>query len=261
MLKATPLVRIDGEDTRNDQDLVAVEAPLTLRVADADGLVDLGVFLRTPGDDVALGAGMLYTEGVIADAADIDAADITLADDGVSATLIIQLAAARRVDRAALARAGTVTTACGLCGRLDMPPLSPSARPIAREALDPAVVAALPDRMHASQSLFAGTGAAHAAAAFTTDGALVAIAEDVGRHNAVDKLVGRLLLDGALPAATLAVAVSGRVAFELVHKAAAAGFCALVAVGAPTSLAIQAARAAGLPLIGFARDGRFNRYP
>jgi FdhD protein len=118
----------------------------------------------------------------------------------------------------------------------------------------------VPDRVRGQQTIFARTGAVHAAAAFTPDGAPVVVREDVGRHNAVDKVVGRLLLDGALPAHQLGLFVSGRASFELVQKAWAAGFAALVAVSAPTSLAVEAARSAGLTLAGFARPGTLNLY-
>jgi FdhD protein len=260
MLKATPLVRIDERGARNDQDLVAIEAPLAIRAADADGTVDLGLYLRTPGDDLALAVGMLYTEGLIDTADDIASHVIEMDADEVSASILLQLAPERRIDRDALARAGAVTTACGLCGRRRLPDVAAGAAPRGA-SIAPDVIIALPDRMRAAQTLFAESGAVHAAGAFGVDGALVAIAEDVGRHNAVDKLVGQLVLAGQVPARGRLLVVSGRVAYELVHKAAAAGFATLIAVGAPTSLAIQAARAAGLELIGFARDGRFNRYP
>jgi FdhD protein len=122
------------------------------------------------------------------------------------------------------------------------------------------VLAAAPDRVREQQTLFGATGAVHAAAAFAVDGRPVVVREDIGRHNAVDKVVGRLLFDGALPANGLALYVSGRASFEIVQKAWAAGFAAVVAVSAPSSLAVEAAHAAGLVLAGFARDGRMNVY-
>jgi FdhD protein len=159
------------------------------------------------------------------------------------------------------ARAGVVATSCGTCGTSSVddvvvrcPPVAPGP-PVARS-----VVLGVPEQVRAAQPLFDRTGGVHAAAEVAFDGAVVAVREDVGRHNAVDKVVGRAALAGSLPLAGRVLALSGRVAFELVQKAAIAGFPVVVAVGAPTSLAVDAASRLGVTLVGFVRDGRANVY-
>jgi FdhD protein len=158
-------------------------------------------------------------------------------------------------------RLGTVSSSCGLCGTASLDDLADRLPPLgAVEPWDTGLLASLPDRALAEQSLFERTGAAHAAAAFDRDGELVVLREDIGRHNAVDKVVGHLLLDGRLPANDLALYASGRASFEIVQKAWAAGFTAVVAVSAPSALAVSAAARAGLTLCGFARGDAMNVY-
>jgi len=265
-LFVAPLRRVSPEGTRNDQDLVAVEAPLTIEVQ-AHGVApqSLGIFLRTPGDDEALGLGLLYAEGVIRSIADVAGATVTMAADGASATLCVALAPHVAFDAAALGRSGVSNTSCGLCGRLTdqlgqrLP--VPAENQIGSDfEITPDLIYSLPQRLRDAQPLFHETGGIHAAGFFTHDGVPADIAEDVGRHNAVDKIVGRALQRGQLPASNLILVVSGRVAFEIVQKAAMAGVKTLVAVGAPTSLAVQAAREAGVTLIGFAKADRYNVY-
>ncbi|TAK10803.1 MAG: formate dehydrogenase accessory sulfurtransferase FdhD [Acidobacteria bacterium] len=265
-LFVSPLRRVTREGTRNDQDLVAVEAPLTIEVT-AHGAApqSLGIFLRTPGDDESLGLGLLYAEGVIRSMADVAATTLTVNDDEASATLRVALAAHVAFDAAALGRSGIASTSCGLCGRLTeqlgnrLPAIENEIGTRFQET-SPDLVFSLPGRLREAQTLFEETGGLHAAGFFDHTGAPADIAEDVGRHNAVDKIVGRALARGHLPARDRILVVSGRVAFEIVQKAAMAGVPTIVAVGAPTSLAVQAARDAGIRLIGFARDERFNIY-
>jgi FdhD protein len=153
------------------------------------------------------------------------------------------------------------TSSCGLCGSASLAELTERLDPLPTVAPFPlAVLAVAADKAAADQELFTSTGAVHAAAAFDRDGTPLVVREDIGRHNAVDKVVGRLLLDGALPATDLGLFVSGRASFEIVQKAWAAGFAAVVAVSAPSALAVEAARAAGLQLAGFVRDGDLNLY-
>jgi len=263
-MAVAPLTRVDASGSQTDQDLVPVEAPLTIEA----GGVSLGLFLRTPGDDLALATGLLFAEGIIRSAGDILAHTLAVDADEASAAIRVTLAPQVVVDAAALARSGVATTACGLCGRLtdqlghNRPEKNEIGTRFSETSPDLVfdLVSALPQKLRAAQQVFAETGGLHAAGFFTTDGTLVDLAEDVGRHNAVDKIVGRALVAGRLPATDLILVVSGRVAFEIVQKAAMAGVKTLVAIGAPTSLAVKAARDAGLQLIGFARDGRFNRY-
>lgn len=219
--------------------------------------------MRTPGDDEALAVGLLFAEGVIRDAADVVAVALTSADADGSAAITITLAPHVIVDAGALARAGVATTACGLCGKLatDIGGVMPRGGSESR-ALPAELIFQLPDRLRHAQAVFEKTGGLHAAAFVDQSGHLIDIAEDVGRHNAVDKLVGRALRSGAgrPPARDRTLLVSGRVAFEIVQKAAMAGVRTLIAVGAPSSLAVRAAREAGITLIGFVKDGSFNVY-
>lgn len=255
------LTRHTPEGQTNDQDLVAVESPVSLHLQGAQGpMRDLGLLMRTPGDDEDLAAGVLAAEGVIRHATDI-LSIVSLGTPGTDEIIRVTVGPDADVD-AISDRVGTATSACGLCGRLSM-------RQVDHFGAAPAagapqvfghVVRSLSHRLREGQHAFAQTGGLHAAAVFTPEGALVALREDVGRHNAVDKVVGALLRADALPAHSLILAVSGRIAFEIVQKAAMGGLPMIVAVGAPTDLAIDAARECGITLVGFARDERFNVY-
>ena len=257
--------RLDGTSQGTDQDLVAVEAPLTLLIdppgEPAGARRSLGLLMRTPGDDRDLVLGLLFGEGVIARAADVSALLLEPAAGDEPERAIVTLGDDARLEALPEARALAMTSACGLCGRLSMPgrPAWPAAPPD-RPRLAAATIAALPARLRGAQAVFDETGGLHAAAIFDADGTLRLVREDVGRHNAVDKAIGALLDREGLPARDALLAVSGRVAYEIVQKAAAAGLAAVVAVGAPTSLAVAAARAASITLVGFVRDGRFNVY-
>ena len=256
------VVRMGSGPARTDQDLVAVEAPLNVSVLHPAWMEPrrFGVMMRTPGHDIELVRGFLYSEGVIRRRDGIAAIDIAAGPDGESA-LRVTLDAS--VDANAVRdRAQTVTSACGLCGRLSIDRadlLKPGATN--EEATFTAeVIRSVPETLRAHQAVFAETGGLHAAALIDLQGSLQLLREDVGRHNAVDKIVGAALDAGWLPATHSLLAVSGRVAYEIVQKAAMSGVAAVVAVGAPSSLAVDAARACRLTLIGFARDGRFNVY-
>ena len=260
------IVRIDGDTARTDQDLVAVEAPLTIELyAPASGAVrSLGVFMRTPGDDEDLVRGLLFSEGVIRQREDIRAVIVARPEGGAEAD-VARVELAPHIDLEALqnGRASVATSACGLCGRLTidgLDHLAQHALAVGSARLPLTTVAVLPDTLRARQTLFAETGGLHAAGLFDLAGALLQIREDVGRHNALDKLIGAALASGDLPARDRVIVVSGRVAFEIVQKTVMAGVPILIAVGAPSSLAVEAARRAGLTLAGFVRDGRFNIY-
>mgnify|MGYP006269612193 CR=1 FL=1 len=266
-----PLLRVSRDGTRTDQDLVAVEAPLTIELeyGPARERASLGIFMRTPGDDEAFAAGLLHAEGIVRTAADIAGMALTVDADDVSATLRLTLAPHVTFDPAALARSGVSTTACGLCGKLTAltsgqhvgNQFARAPRSGGAAELIPDMLFQLPERLRAAQAVFAKTGGLHAAAFVASDGAIVDVTEDVGRHNAVDKLIGRAVLAGAVPPAHgHMLVVSGRVAYEIVQKAAMASVGVLVAIGAPSSLAVQAAREAGITLIGFAKDGSYNVY-
>jgi FdhD protein len=219
--------------------------------------------MRTPGDDRALAAGFLYAERVIRHPWQIRAID-AVDDDAV----MVQLDAAAAADLEAAQRPFVTSGACGACGRKDLRALvdlsgaagDAGAGDPRWPRLAPAVVHTLPGGLRAAQATFARTGGLHAAGLFTVDGISRAVHEDVGRHNAVDKLVGTFILDQGLPDADCVLVVSGRASFELVQKAAVAAIPIMVAVGAPSSLAVAMARDAGMTLLGFVRDGGFNIY-
>jgi FdhD protein len=244
-----------------DQDLVAAESPLTVHVQPPDGPSrSLGLLMRTPGHDEDLALGALFAEGLIDSMAAVRAVHTRRVDDADEVTVDVTSAAAVA---AMVGRGSTSTSACGLCGRLEVIALA-TAPALVQGTETPMVTAptvhALPDRLRAAQAAFAETGGLHAAGVFTREGALRLVREDVGRHNAVDKVIGALLREGAVPATESLLVVSGRVAYEIVQKAARAGIPLILAVGAPTDLAVDAARAAGITLAGFVREGRFNVY-
>jgi FdhD protein len=246
-------------------DLLAAEEPLGIRL---DGSA-LTVTMRTPGDDVELAAGFLAGEAVVRSPDDI--AEIRLCDgtpcghgDHEGMGNIADVLLAPGVEVASGARRNFMTTsACGVCGRTSIEDVC--LRPTASLESDktqfwPSVLASLPDRLRQAQRVFARTGGLHAAGLFTSSGELIVIREDVGRHNAVDKLVGYALLRGRLPLTGCALLVSGRASFELVQKAVLAGIPLLAAVSAPSSLAADLAEEAGLTLAGFLRGRSMNVY-
>ena len=257
--------RLGGASTRTDQDLVAVESPLSLTVSHPAVASDqaLGVLMRTPGDDEHLVLGLLHAEGVVRTIGDVLSIERRMPRDATGAGGDgIHIVLAATVDPGVLpgGRPLPATSACGLCGRLSLATLDQRGGSRGDARFSAELLASLPGRLRSGQAVFAETGGLHAAAMFDTAGECMALAEDVGRHNAVDKVVGALLRSGRLAPTGSLLAVSGRVAFEIVQKAAMAGVAAIVAVGAPSSLAIEAARSAGMTLVGFARDGQFNVY-
>ncbi len=260
----TPVRRRSAGGVESDQDLVAVEAGLMLSVRGGPDRESrrLGLLMRTPGDDEELVLGFLYTERVIAASGDVERIDVT-ADGarGSTDSAVVTLAAHVPWPLEALERNLAMTSACGLCGRLQIIAIDEGRGcPAGQPRLDAALVQALPDRLRGGQSIFGETGGLHAAALIGVDGGRELIREDVGRHNAVDKVIGAALGRGWLPGHDLVLAVSGRVAYEIVQKAVTAGLPAVVAIGAPSSLAVEAARATALTLVGFVRDDRYNIY-
>ena len=216
--------------------------------------------MRTPGHDYELAVGFCHADGLLGGA---PITGVRYCASGGAAETEFNVVTVETGGRAPTPtpRLGNTTSSCGLCGNDAIDQLCDVLMPLPDTVPIPlSVLAAMPARVLGAQSLFSSTGAVHAAAAFTADGTVLLTREDVGRHNAVDKVVGRMLLDGQLPATGLGLFVSGRASFELVQKAWAAGFATLVAVSAPTSLAVQTARRAGLRLAGFAREQRLNVY-
>jgi FdhD protein len=238
------------------EDRAATEAPLELRLNGQPFVMTM----RTPGADGDLAIGFLLAEQVIGEPADIGS--ITQADDESAIDIALRGAAATRLDwRLQTRRHVAATSACGICGRQTADALDLPIAPISADwTMTGTVVARLPDRLRAQQAVFDHTGGLHAAGLFTADGDLVEIAEDVGRHNAVDKIVGRMLRKGALPLSSHVLCVSGRASFELVQKALVSGIPVLVAVSAPSTMAIDLATRHGLTLVGFTRGDGFNLY-
>ena len=253
--------RVTGSLSASSSDELSVEEPLEIRLAaHAAGAAptSVAVTMRTPGDDVHLAAGFLVTEGIIAGSEDIEGVKRT-GPNAVEA----RLRPGVTPDGARLDRHSFVSSSCGACGKRSIAAVRVASRhPIIPGAprLSPDVIHGLPRALRAGQSGFARTGGIHASGLFDADGRLLEIREDVGRHNALDKLIGSELLAGRIPLADRIVLVSGRVSFELVQKAAIAGVPVLGAVGAPSSLAVELARECGMTLLGFVRDGRFNVY-
>ena len=248
----------DGVE-RTVADQLIVEEPLEIRVGDEP----VAVVMRTPGDDMALAVGFLFSEGILRDPDQVLSVAYCMdTQPGAEANIVRVLADGADADALAAARRDVfASSSCGLCGkttldavRLLLPALPP------RPSLTAAVAAGLPEALRAGQALFASTGAAHAAGLFTPGGEFVLLREDVGRHNAVDKVLGSMVLREVWPLADRVLALSGRASFEMVQKAAMAGIGAIVAVSAPTSLAVELAREHGMLLVGFLRGGSMNVY-
>ena len=250
------ITRVEQDRPDQTTDTVAVERGLEVRV----GGDAFAVIMRTPGSDGDLAAGFLLSEGVIA-TRDHIVQLVQAADDDVVEVTLTAVCTDALAERQARGRQVTMNSSCGLCGRPSLASLQVSAPVVDAAWRVPATtVSQLPLLLRASQPTFDTTGGLHAAALVGLDGQLAASAEDVGRHNAVDKILGRLLMAGRLPLSDLMLVVSGRTSYEILQKAWIAGVPLVAAVSAPSSLAIELAEEAGITLIGFARDGRFNIY-
>jgi FdhD protein len=249
-------------------DYVATEEPLELRVVHRGrgGLTtnSVAVTMRTPGSDFELAVGYLYSEGVIRSPKDVEAVSYCTNPEEPQRFNIVNVKLADHVafNPKSLSRNVFTSSACGVCGKASIDHVRNlcATKPLGDFRVKAATLVGLLDKLGPSQRLFTSTGGLHAAALFNPDGSLVAVREDVGRHNAMDKLVGHLLLCGKLPASNSVVMVSGRASYELVQKAVVAGVPALVAVGAPSSLAVDLAREFEVTLVGFLRRDRFNVY-
>lgn len=248
------IVAFDGATSASRTDRVAIEEPLEIRL----GREPLAVTMRTPGDDVDLAVGFLLGEGVVRSRDEI----VSIAPNGPHA-VSVELSESARAR--ATPRRFFVTSSCGVCGKDSIDRVRALVSPVRSDIrVSARAVSAMPDALRAAQAVFDRTGALHAAGLFTSSGTssgeLVRFAEDVGRHNALDKVLGAEFLAGRVPLSRHVIVLSGRVAFELVQKAALAGVPVIVAIGAPTSLAIELAESARITLVGFARGARFNVY-
>jgi FdhD protein len=254
------LVRIEEATQQVRFDTLAAEEPLEIRV---DGSA-LAVTMRTPGNDFELAAGFLLTEGVIDRADQIRALRYCVAEDERQEFNVLNADLAPDAPgRAVAERNFTTTSACGVCGKASIDTVRARAVFDVRDddvTVDPAVLSSLPERLRAAQRVFDSTGGLHAAGLFTADGELVCLREDVGRHNAFDKVIGWAALEGRLPLRGHVILASGRASFELTQKALMAGIPVLASVSAPSTLAVELAEEAGMTLVGFLRGTTMNVY-
>ncbi|MFC7814471.1 MULTISPECIES: formate dehydrogenase accessory sulfurtransferase FdhD [unclassified Streptomyces] len=258
------VIRIRGGAVSARPDTLVAEEPLEIRLNGKP----LAITMRTPGDDFALAAGFLVSEGVLAGQDDLRNIVYCAGakEDGSNTYNVVDVRTAAHVPvpDITLERNVYTTSSCGLCGKASLDAVRTTARwPIADTPpvrVTPGLLAGLPDRLRAAQRVFDRTGGLHAAALFDDGGELVDVREDVGRHNAVDKLVGRALRNGDLPLSRSVLLVSGRASFELAQKAVMAGIPVLAAVSAPSSLAVDLAAETGLTLVGFLRGDSMNVY-
>ena len=267
---ATRITRISGATRTSQDDLLAVEEPLEIRLGfeEAGKRVSrsISITMRTPGDDEELATGFLFTESIIGrpgDIAFVKSCSTPSPDSGNHNAIRVELEAGVTVDLGRLQRHFYTTSSCGVCGKTSLDALrsaGATAVPFNGASFSKQMLSTLPGHLRAAQRTFEETGGLHAAAAFDQAGELVVLREDIGRHNAVDKVIGALLSEDRLPAGDLGLMVSGRASFELMQKALLAGMPLLAAVSAPSSLAVQLAREFDLSLVGFLRGDTFNIY-
>lgn len=257
------VLRASVDERVEKDDRVAVEAPLEFQLHHpALGVepASFGTTMRTPGDDENLAAGLLYGEGIVNAASDIEAIESSTRRPNV---VNVRLRPGIALDSTLPARRFSAGSSCGVCGTTSLDAAiarAAATRIAATGSIDLRVLLRLPARMREGQAKFFDTGGIHAAALFDFQGNLLGLAEDVGRHNAFDKLIGQNLLDGRLPLSNRVVLLSGRASFELVQKALRAGVGVLAAIGAPSSLAVNLSLASGLTLVGFLRETQCNVY-
>jgi FdhD protein len=249
----------DGK-TRRFQDYLVREEPMEIRV----GIHSLSVTMRTPGNDLELAAGFLFTEGLIHRREEIEVIEHAESDKSSEAGNVVRIEISKdvRIDLESTQRNFFAASSCGICGKasLDSVRLRGMRPPEGRLRLDPDVLCGMPDLLRTSQVVFSRTGGLHAAGLFDAQGQLVVQREDVGRHNAVDKVIGWALLNGCIPLSNYVLLVSGRGGFEIIQKAVAGGVPILASVSAPSGLAVRLAREMGLTLVGFLRGKRFIVY-
>lgn len=256
------VVTFDAGNVRRRSDALATEEPLELRLVAAGERQTVAVTMRTPGADFELAAGFLYNEGILGSRDDLLRISYCTEAEQRYNTVNVTLRGGELPDVARLERHFTTTSACGVCGKASLEglELQACALPDSTFTVAPDVITALPEKLREAQGLFDATGGLHAAALFSKEGELLALREDVGRHNALDKLVGWALLEGLLPLHEHIVLVSGRASFELLQKALMAGVPVVCAVSAPSSLAVSVAQSFNMTLVGFLRGERFNIY-
>ena len=260
--KNTLVTKYTGNSFLEKHDTLAVEEPLEIRLEygpeTARIVKNLSVTMRTPGDDADLVAGFLFTEGIVRDSSAI--IEITCPAENI---VVARLSSDLPIDLQQLDRHFYTTSSCGVCGKTSIEAVKTAVVcTVNPQKMDitPDIIYSLPETLRRQQINFETTGGIHAAAIFDPLGRLLALREDVGRHNALDKLIGHFLKPGQIPLDKHILLLSGRASFELIQKAAMAGIRMVCAVGAPSSLAVETAHEFGIELIGFLRDGRFNKY-
>jgi FdhD protein len=253
---------LDGDRVSERPDKLVTEEPMEVRVhGPGQDPRPLAVTMRTPGNDFELAVGFCLTEGVLRGADDLDTVAYCLAGEGEQEFNIVTVSLRHPVVLDRPDRRFVANASCGLCGKSTLDELEQHCEPVADgPRVARSVLALLPEQLRASQTVFEATGGLHACALFTPDGDLVALREDVGRHNALDKLIGYAAIERRLPQSNSVLMVSGRVSFEIVQKAAMAGVPIVCAVSAPSSFAVDAANRFGQTLVGFLRDDRANVY-
>ena len=256
--------RFTGDASRSLKDAVAVEEPLEIRLAIRGDEHRVAVTMRTPGEDFELAAGFLFSEGLVRDRADVvDLRYCTNVDPQEYNVVTVQLRDGARFDPADLSRNFYTTSSCGVCGKASLEAIEIQGctrLDLGGSTVSSDVIRGLPDALRGEQRVFERTGGLHAAGLSDAGGEIRVLREDVGRHNAVDKVVGERFLAGALPLDPTILTVSGRTSFEIMQKALTAGIATVVAVGAPSSLAVDVAREFGMTLVGFAKPDGFNVY-
>lgn len=266
-----PVQKVEGDSSAPFQDLLAVEEPLEIRLLHDRVDQSISITMRTPGHDFELAAGFLFSEGILHDAAQIREIRWSHIENGnprqLGNSVTVELNPGVDVDLDRLERHFYTTSSCGVCGKASIEaiqtqmqmqgcPVLPRNSPV----IESSVIHLLPEALRRAQPVFERTGGLHAAALFSPDGTLQLLREDVGRHNAVDKLIGAEMLASHTPLSERLIFVSSRASFELVQKALMAGIPILAAVGAPSSLAVETAQRFNMTLLGFVRDSRFNIY-
>ncbi len=267
-ITSLPVERLEPGVRRSRPDQVAVEEPLEIRVETRrEGRREsrsVAVTMRTPGDDFELAAGFLFSEGILSDRSQLREITYCASEAAQEYNVVsLRLREGVALDESLLNRSFYTTSSCGVCGKASLEALELKGcepLPAGGPSLDPGFLAGLPERLREGQAAFQRTGGLHAAGLFDAQGGLLALKEDVGRHNALDKVIGKAFLDGALPLSGTVLVVSGRTSFEILQKALSAGIGVVVAVGAPSSLAVEVARRFHLTLVGFTRERGFNVY-
>ena len=265
-VSATARIKVKKTNSTNElTDFVVGEEPLEIRIETQEGKQQLAVTMRTPGSDNELGAGFLWSEGLLRSREDLIAItsckDADLTPRERENIIVAHVRPGTPALTRVLDRRFTISSACGVCGSTQIDDLRErGCQNVAPIGLSIEKLVELPNLMRPRQKIFEKTGGLHAAGLFDPEGKLVIVREDVGRHNAVDKVIGCALMNNLIPLGGYSLAISGRGGYEIIQKAVSAGISAVVAVSAPTSLAVETARAFGLTLLGFTRDGVATQY-